>query len=141
MDRQFWISGVIVSVIAFIFSFVVHGLLLGADYTALQYLYRTAEESQNYFHFMLLAHVLFGFALTWIYRQGVAAGKPPLGQGIRFGVALPLLMTIPTYLIYYAVQPLPGAMVVKQIVSDTISVVLLGAIVALLNRPARIQAS
>ena len=46
-------------------------------------------------------------------------------------------MTIPTYIIYYAVQPLPGAMVVKQIVFDTVAVVVLGVIVALLNRPVR----
>lgn len=125
------------AVVAFVFGFVVHGLLLGNDYKAMQHLYRTPQESQNYFHFMLLAHVLFGFAFTWIYRQGVAAGKAALGQGIRFGIAIALLMTIPTYIIYYAVQPLPGAMVVKQIVFDTIAVVLLGVIVALLNRPAR----
>jgi hypothetical protein len=70
MNKQFWISGVVVSVVAFVFGFVVHGLLLGNDYKAMQHLYRTPEEAQNYFHFMLLAHVLFGFAFTWIYRQG-----------------------------------------------------------------------
>ncbi|MGH8771621.1 MAG: hypothetical protein ACREV2_10655 [Burkholderiales bacterium] len=136
MNKQFWISGMVMSVVAFILSFVVHGLLLGNDYSAMQHLYRTPEESQGYFGYMILAHVLFGFALTWIYRQGVDAGKPLIGQGVRFGIAVALLMTIPTYLIYYAVQPLPGAMVVKQIVFDTIAVVLLGIIVALLNRPA-----
>jgi hypothetical protein len=136
MNKQFWISGVVMSVVAFIFGFIVHGLLLGDDYTAVQHLYRTPEESQGYFGYLILANVLFGFALTWIYQQGVEAGKSTIGQGIRFGVAIALLMTIPTYLIYYAVQPLPDAMVVKQIVFDTIAVVLLGIIVALLNRPA-----
>jgi hypothetical protein len=136
MHRRFWISAVIVSVVALIFGFVVHGLLLWEDYRALPHLYRTPKESQNYFHFILLAHFLFGLALTWIYRQGVAVNKSALGQGIRFGIAIAVLMTIPTYLIYYAVQPLPAELVARQIVFDTIAVVLLGILVALLNRPA-----
>ena len=44
---------------------------------------------------------------------------------------------VPTYLIYYVVQPIPGAHVVKQIVFDTILVVILGAIVAFLYRARR----
>ena len=138
MNKKFWISGIVVSVIAFVLSFVVQGILLVDDYTAMQRLYRTPEESQSYLHFMIVAHLLFGFALTWIYRQGVAVNKSAIGQGIRFGLAIALLMTVPTYLIYYAVQPLPGVMVARQILFDTIAVVLLGIIVALLNRPAPI---
>jgi hypothetical protein len=45
-----------------------------------------------------------------------------------------VLRTIPTYLIYYTVQPMPGAMVVKQIVFDSIGVVLMGIVVAWLNK-------
>jgi hypothetical protein len=45
-----------------------------------------------------------------------------------------LLTIVPTYLIYYAVQPMPGAMVVKQIVFDGIGTVLLGVIVGWLYR-------
>jgi len=48
-----------------------------------------------------------------------------------------VLTTIPLYLIYYAVQPIPGAVVVKQIVLDVIAVVILGIVVAWLNQPKR----
>ncbi len=41
-------------------------------------------------------------------RMGRDADKPFLGQGLRFGIAIAILMTIPVYLIYYAVQPWPG---------------------------------
>jgi hypothetical protein len=75
---------------------------------------------------MVLAHTLFGFAFTWLYRQGKTAGASTLGQGVRFGLAVAVLMTIPTYLIYYAVQPTPGALAAKQIVFDSIAVVLMG---------------
>jgi len=38
------------------------------------------------------------------------------------------------YLIYYAVQPMPGALVVKQIVFDSICMVLLGIVAAWINQ-------
>ncbi|HKZ96676.1 MAG TPA: hypothetical protein VJ045_06815 [Hyphomicrobiaceae bacterium] len=135
MDTRFWISGAVMTVLSFALGFIVHGVLLGGDYAPLAgSLFRTPEDAHGYFPFMLLAHVLIGFAFTWIYRQGRTAGASTLGQGVRFGLAVALLMTIPIYLIYYAVQPMPEALVAKQIVFDTIGVILMGIAVAYLNR-------
>jgi hypothetical protein len=50
-------------------------------------------------------------------------------------VAVALLTIVPTYMIYYVVEPMPGMSVVKQIVFDGILVTLLGAIVAFMYRP------
>ncbi|MGH7299295.1 MAG: hypothetical protein ACREJE_02660 [Candidatus Rokuibacteriota bacterium] len=47
------------------------------------------------------------------------------------------MVTIPIYLIYYAVQPLPGALVAKQVIFDTVATVLMGVLVAALNRAGR----
>jgi len=69
-----------------------------------------------------------------IYARGVEA-KPWLGQGLRFGGIVALLTVAPTYLIYYAVQPMPGAHVAKQIVFDAALMALLGVLVAFLYRP------
>jgi hypothetical protein len=135
MDTRFWISGVAMSVLAFALGFVVHGLLLGADYAPLAgSVYRTPEDAHRYLLYMVLAQILFGFAFTWVYRQGKTAGASTLGQGVRFGLAIAALATIPTFLIYYAVQPTPGVLVAKQIVFGTIAVVLMGIAVAYLNR-------
>jgi len=100
-------------------------------------LFRTEADSQQFFPLMILAHVMLSGAFVWIYSRGVEA-KPWLAQGIRFGVAVALLTVVPTYLIYYVVQPMPGAVVTKQIVFDGILILILGAIVAFLYRePAR----
>jgi len=60
--------------------------------------------------------------------------KPWLGQGLRFGLAIALLGVVPMYLIYYVVQPMPALLVAKQIVFDTLVVLILGALAALLLR-------
>jgi hypothetical protein len=114
-------------------SFVVHGVLLHADYSNLRNLFRSPEDSQTFFPLMVVAHVFLSGALVWIYSRGVEA-KPWLAQGVRFGLAVAFLTVIPTYIIYYVVQPMPGATVVKQIVFDGVLMVLLGVAVAFLYR-------
>jgi hypothetical protein len=76
--------------------------------------------------------------VTWAYRAG-RNERPWVGQGLRFGLMLAVLITIPTYLIYFAVQPMPSDLVAKQIVFDTLAMIVIGLAAAALNRdsPAR----
>jgi len=93
------------------------------------------EHAQGYFGWMLLAHVLVAGAFVWIYERGISAERPWLGQGLRFGLAVALLTVVPTYLIYYAVQPMSGTLVAKQVLFDAIGVVVLGVIAGWMYRP------
>ena len=133
MNKKFLLAWLVVFVVWMMGSFAVHGALLRPDYAQLPNLYRTDADSANYLPFMLLAHVSLAGALVWIYARGLAAA-PWMGQGVRFGVAVAFLTAIPTYTIYYAVQPLPATLVVKQIVGEAILIVLLGVITAFLHR-------
>jgi hypothetical protein len=72
-------------------------------------------------------------AFAWIYEQG-REDKPWLTQGVRFGIAVAVLAIAPTYLIYHVVTPVPLAVAIKQIVYDTIRVLLMGVVVAWINR-------
>lgn len=141
MNARFVVSAAVLAVLSMLLGFVVHGMLLGADYARLveRGLFRPPEQAQEYFGAMIAAHVLIGIGLTWIYRQGRDA-RPWLAQGVRFGLAVAVLVTIPWYLIYFAVQPMPSDVVAKQIVFDVIVVVLMGIVAAAINRdplPAR----
>src|SRR2546421_569140 len=48
-----------------------------------------------------------------------------------------LLTSVPTYMVYFIVQPMPGEVVVKQIVFDGVLMVVLGTVVAWLYRDRR----
>ncbi len=136
MNKKFFISTLIMFVLWMIGGIVVHGMLLGADYAKLTSLFRPEADQQQYFPFMLVAHFIVAGAFVWIYTRGMEA-KPWLNQGLRFGFVVALLTIVPTYMIYYAVQPLPGMMVVKQIIFDGVWTLLLGAVVAFLYRNQR----
>ena len=139
MNKKFVVAWIALFVAWFIGSFVVHGVLLRSDYMQLTNLFRPEGDQQKYFPLMIFAHVVLSGAFVWIYARGVEA-KPWMAQGVRFGVVVALLTIVPSYLIYFVVQPMPGSVVIKQIVFDGVLLVILGTIVAWLYRGAATRA-
>jgi hypothetical protein len=133
MNKKLIIAWIVLFVVWLMGSFVVHGVLLRSDYMQLTNLFRAEGDEQKYFPLMILAHVIASGAFAWIYAHGAEA-KPWLAQGVRFGVAVALLTAVPTYMIYFVVQPMPGNVVIKQIFFDSVLMVILGTIVAWLYR-------
>ena len=107
-------------------------MLLFADYAAAGSM-RPPAEANGLMHYMILAQALFGAAFAWVYVQG-KEDRPWMAQGVRYGIAIACLTVIPTYLIYHVVTPVPLALAVKQIVYDTIRVMLMGVVLAWINR-------
>ena len=126
------ISSVVLFVVSMLLGFVFHGMLIKADYDATGIM-RSAEDQESKFGFMLLGHVLMAVGFTLIYRRG-RENRPWLGQGVRFGLLWALAAAIPTYLIYHAVMPLEMRLVSKQIVFDTVGLVVLGVVAAAINK-------
>jgi hypothetical protein len=134
MNKKFLVSWVVIFIVWMAGSFLVNGVLLNADYASLPNLMRTETETQSLVHFMFFGHVLMAGAFVWIYNRG-NEDKPWLQQGIRYGIAIALLCAIPTYMIYYVVQPWPAMVATKQAVFDSILLVVLGVVTAFLNKP------
>jgi hypothetical protein len=133
MNKRLLIAWIVLFIVWLTGSFLVHGLLLRPDYMQLTHLFRTESEQQKYFPLMILAHLIMSGAFVWIYARGVEA-KPWLAQGVRYGVAVALLTAVPSYMIYFVVQPMPGEVAIKQAAFDGILMVILGMIVAWLYR-------
>jgi hypothetical protein len=132
MDRKFVITAVVMFLLAWLLSFIVHGVLLYPDYATTAGM-RQPAEAQALIHYIILAHAFFGVAFAWVYAQG-REDKPWLGQGIRFGIAIAFLTVIPIYLIYHVVTPIAFAVAIKQIVFDTIRLLVMGIVAAWINR-------
>ncbi len=132
IDKKLVISAVVMFVLAWGLSFLVHGLILSPDYAATPGM-RPPAEAQKIIYFIILAQALFGIAFAWVYAQG-REDKPWLAQGWRYGLAIAFLTVIPTYLIYHVVTPVPFVLAIKQIVYDTVRIVLMGLAVAWINR-------
>ena len=134
-DKKFWISFIAIFVVAMGIGFVNHGVLLAGDYSALTpEVMRTLEDQESKLMWQIVAHVLLAFGFVWLYREGRTEGRSWIGQGVRFGIAFALAATVPIFLIYHAVAQFPLAVAMKQSVFDGIGVIVLGLVVAFLNR-------
>jgi len=134
MNKQSLISVVLLFIVSMALDFVVHGVLLKADYAGQPALMRNEADAQRHFPAMLLAHVLIAAGVTVIYRRGREAGKPWLGQGVRFGVWFAIAACVPGFLIYYAVQPTGLSVAIKQACFGGLATVVLGVVAAALNK-------
>jgi len=134
--KQILVSVIVLFVASMAFDFVIHGVILLPAYASQPAMMRNEADAKKHFPALLLAHVLIAAGMTAIYRRGLEAGKPWVGQGVRFGIWIALVSPIANFLIYYAVEPVGLSTVIKQICLEGIAVVLLGIIVAALNKPA-----
>ena len=133
-DKKFWISFATVLVVSMVLGFVVHGAILASDYEVLTSVMRPAAEQEARMGFMLGAHAILAFGLSWLYRGGRDARKPWLGQGVRFGIAFALAASVPIYLIYHTVAQFPLDLALKQVVLESLSSIVLGVALAFVNK-------
>jgi len=123
---------IVVFLVANILGFFIHAVLLKTDYLPISGYYRPRGEEKMLF--ISLAYLSFAIGSVWVYAKGVE-NKSWLGQGIRFGIAMWLILAVPSFLIAYGVQPVPGMLVVKQVLFEGVDKVLLGILTAALYRP------
>jgi hypothetical protein len=123
---------VVVFIVANLTGFLIHAFLLAPDYMAVKEHYR--PEGSEKMIFICLAYLAFAIGAVFAYAKGVE-NKPWLGQGLRFGIVLWLILTIPSFFIAYAVQPVPTILMVKQVLFEGIDKVVLGLVTAALYRP------
>jgi hypothetical protein len=115
-------------VVSQVLAVVVHGFLLNADYEPFRGSLLRAQASWQ----MLLlpvSHLVFIAALVWVfgrvdYRGGV------LAQGAKLGLLGWMAGQAPLWLLWYAEQPWPGSLVVKQLGLELISSLIIGVTIA-----------
>lgn len=123
---------IVVFVVANITGFLIHALLLAPDYMAVKEHYR--PEGQEKMLWICLAYLAFAIGSVIVYAKGVEA-KSWLGQGIRFGLLMWLVLAVPSFFIAYAVQPVPTMLMLKQVMFEGIDKIVLGVITAALYHP------
>jgi len=134
MNQRFVFSVIVIFVLLMVFGFVVHGLLLSKDYGPITpRIMRDAVDGGRHMPYLAIGQFIFAIAFVWIYLRG-REDKPYLAQGLRYGAAMAALTVVAKFLIYFAVEPLDPMLVTKQIVFDSIMTLILGVVVAALNK-------
>ncbi len=119
---------IVIFVLANFTGFFIHAIWLRQDYMPIAQHYR--PEGQEKMLFIVLAYLSFAIGSVLVYARGVE-DKPVVMQGVRFGVLVFLILTIPSFFIAYAVQPVPAVLLSKQVIAELVDKVFLGVVTAL----------
>ncbi len=123
--RKFVLATLAVFGFIFVFEWIFHGIFLNDFYEETQYLWRPKGEANM--TIMVFAQMLFALVFVRIFTHGYQ-NKGAM-EGVRYGALIGLLL-IPNSLIFYAVQPLPEALVTLWIIGGMVEMILCGAILA-----------
>ena len=126
---KFLLRTIVVALAMFALGFVGHQLLLGRAYAVIEPIMRSKSDMQAHMPFALINSLVFSAAFVWIYSQGRSA-SPWMGQGIRFGVAIWAVASVPLYITNYVIEPWPGIFVVKILAWELVAAMVLGILVA-----------
>jgi hypothetical protein len=111
-------------VVSEILATLVHGFVLAPDYGPF---YGKLLRSEPGAPMLLLpvAHLSFVVALVWVFgRLGLQGGV--IAQGVKLGIIGWLLGQAPLWLLWYAEQPWPGTLVLKQLLLELASSLIVG---------------
>jgi hypothetical protein len=130
---KFALRTVVVAIVMFTLGFIGHQLLLGRDYVSIEPIMRTKPDMQAHMPFALISCFCFSAALVWIYSQ-TGNEKPWPMRGLRLGVAVWAIATVPLYLTNYVIEPWPGVFVAKILAWELIAAITLGILTARLAK-------
>jgi hypothetical protein len=131
--KRFITAFIAAYVFIFVWGWLLNGVLLKDVYPQTPNLWRPQSEMMSLFHWILIGQALVIFAFVMIYASGFAGGG--VIAGIRLGILLEVA-AIGMRLAIYAVQPFPGKLIVYGSVSGLIEMVIVGAIVGAIYKPA-----
>ena len=130
MNLKRWLQATVAAfVVIFAVEFVVHHFWLSDFYHAHAEWWRPEAEMQSMMPLMLLSQLAFAALLALVYTRGYEQGKGGLGQGLRFGLLVGLLLMLPYSLMHYVVYPYPASLIVSWFVGGLVETVLAGMVI------------
>jgi hypothetical protein len=116
-----------------VLAVVVHGFLLARDYAPFEGTLLRAAQGQAtppwQMLFLPVAHLSFISAMVWLYGHLQMSGSATV-RGLTVGVFGWVVGQVPLWLLWYAEQPWPGGLVVKQLGLELLSSLIIGLAIA-----------
>ena len=134
--KRFIVAFIAAYVFIFFWGWLLNGVLLKEIYAQTPNLWRPQSETMSLFHWIIIGQALVVFAFVMIYASGFAGGG--VIAGIRLGILVEIA-AIGMRLAIYAVQPFPGKLIVYGSISGLIEMIIVGAIVSAIYKPAAVK--
>lgn len=133
MTIKRWLAaGAAVVGVLFVTDFVIHGVLMKSAYEATAAVWRPMPEMQGLMWTMWVLYLINATLLPFFYFKGFEPQKGRVGQGLRFGALMGLLMSTGMSLGTYFMVPIPVSMAVSWFVGGMVQFLLTGIVIALI---------
>ena len=107
MKKKIAAASVVVFAVFILMDYLVHSVLLRGLYVETASLWRATEALEGLMWVFWVVDAAIAFFTAWLFAKGWEAGKPWLGQGVRFGLVLGLIFSLPMGFSMYAMLPIP----------------------------------
>ncbi len=134
MNLKKWLLGsVAVLIVLVAMEYLLHSVILKTAYEQTSQLWRQPERQQMMLGWRLLGYAFFALLFGFIYTHGYQR-KGAIGQGLRYGLYIGLLVFLPYNLVLYTMLPIPASVVVAWMAFGVIESLLAGLIFSLFYR-------
>jgi len=132
--KRLGLASLAVFAVIFILEGFIHGVLLADLYQQTSSIWRPQAEIQGLMWLMWLGYLILASIFVFIYTKGYEANKSGLGQGIRFGLVVGILLSVSRSLGWYPVLPIPALLAFYWFVAGMMESVAAGITVGLIYR-------
>jgi hypothetical protein len=116
--------------VAELLASIVHGYVLAADYAPYYgTLLRGGADPAWQFALLPVAHLAWVAGLVWVYLRATFTGSRVV-QGLKLGFLGWMICQVPLWLLWFAEQPWPNGLVLKQLALELVSSLLVGVTIA-----------
>jgi len=133
--KKFLLAVVVAYVLLITTTYFIHGVWLGAFYRNYMDSWRPLEQQAAKAWILLAGRLLYTVMFAWVYLRGLEQ-KSWIGQGIRYGGVVWLLVSVPDILSTYVLFRVPYRLALLWMSIALMQTVMMGLVVAYFLRPA-----
>lgn len=133
--RRFWIAVVVVALVGIVCDGLVNGLILKDIYAGTASLWREPSEMQQLAWLGILGYLFFAWVFMVIFRKGYEKEKPGLGQGVRYGFWIGLLVIPVICSVFYMLIPIPVALAAGWFIGGMVEFLAIGTVAGMIYKP------
>ena len=133
VKRWLFASLAVLVVIAALDMFI-NSVLLTDLYKQTASVWRPPQEMQQRMWLFFLGYLILAPLFTLIYAKGHEPAKSGLGQGLRYGLYMGLVLSVLPNLVWYTVLPIPGVLAFYWFLGGMVESVTAGVTAGLIYR-------
>jgi hypothetical protein len=133
MNKRFWMAFAACYVVGQVLSFLINGVLLQDTYKSLASVWRPEAEMQAKMWIFFVTSFVAIFLFCYIFTKGYE--NKGVVEGVRYGVLVGLLLTVPMAYDSYVIYPIPYSLALTWFLTGMVFWVVLGALLAAIYRP------